>query len=229
MKPEDLSKFEKEQASPEKVKVQEAKTGQVGFGAGYSSSTGLTGFLSYSERNLSGMGRRVNSQIEFGGKRNDFQLGYFEPWIDKKNTSFEINLYNTSTENLRYGLGGVQVADYEEEHQGFDFTFGRPLSDYTRFFVGFKAEQVNIEPASYDYLDGGIRTMSLSLRTDTRDNIFNPTTGRLDSGALEINGDFMGGDYDYQKFNIDLRRFFPVRAKQVFGFHIFASAFFIGV
>lgn len=204
------------------VKVEEAKTGQVGFGAGYSSSTGLTGFLSYSERNLSGMGRRVSSQVEFGGKRNDFQVGYFEPWIDKKHTSFEINLYNTSTENLRYGLGGVEVDDYREEHQGFDFTVGRPVSDYTRAFVGFKAESVNIEPTAYDYLDGAIRTMSFSLRTDTRNNIFNPSTGRLDTGTVEYNGSFLGGDYDYKKFSLDLRRFYPIkRDKQVFGIHMF--------
>jgi outer membrane protein insertion porin family len=204
------------------VKVEEAKTGQVGFGAGYSSSTGLTGFLSYSERNLSGMGRRVNSQIEFGGKQNDFQVGYFEPWIDKKHTSFEINLYNTSTENLRYGLGGVEVSDYAESHQGFDITVGRPLSDYTRAFVGFKAESVNIEPAAFDYLDGAIRSTSLSLRTDTRNNIFNPSSGRLDTGTMEVNGSFLGGDYDYQKFSLDLRRFYPVKGnKQIFGVHMF--------
>ena len=203
------------------VLVEEAKTGQVGFGAGYSSNSGLTGFLSYSERNLKGMGRRVTSNVEFGGKGDDYELGYFEPWADKKNTSMEVNFYSRSTENLRYGLGGIAITDYEEVRKGLNFSLGRPLSDFTRAYVGFTAEDVDIDPQQYDYLDGALRSVALSLRTDTRDNIFDPTTGRMDTGTVEFYGDFLGGDYQYQKFNLDLRRFFPVRDKQVFGAHMF--------
>lgn len=203
------------------VIVEEGKTGQVGFGAGYSNNSGLTGFLSYSERNLKGMARRINTNVEFGGKGNDFEVGYFEPWIDKKQTSFEINVYNRNTQNLTYGIGGLAINDYEETHRGFNFTVGRPITDYTRVFVGMRSENVNIEPAAYDYLDGAIRSTSLSLRTDTRDNIFEPKTGRFDTGSVEVFGGFLGGDYDYQKFNLDLRRFFPVRDKQVVGIHMF--------
>ncbi|MFA6448412.1 MAG: BamA/TamA family outer membrane protein [bacterium] len=198
------------------VEVEEAKTGQAGFGAGYSSNTGLTGFLSYSERNLKGKGRRTDIKLEFGGKRNNIELGYFEPWLDRKQTSLEVNVYSTSRENLRYGLGGEISPDYQEIRTGFNFTFGRPISDYTRVFAGLKFENINVDPEAYHYLNGSSRSVTSSIRTDTRDFVFNPTTGRFDSLSVELNGGPLGGKYDYQKVTFDVRRFYPVRKKQVF-------------
>lgn len=204
------------------IEVEEAKTGSAGFGAGYSSNTGFTGFLTLSERNLKGKGRRGDIKLEFGGKRNNFEFGYFEPWLDKKQTSLELNVYSTSRENLRYGLGGLESNDYEEVRNGFNFTLGRPISDYTRIFLGFKTEKVNVNPEKYDYLDGTSRSVSSTLRTDTRDFVFNPTSGRYDSLTLEYNGGFLGGNYDYKKATVELRRFYPVtrNKKQVFGFRM---------
>ncbi len=197
------------------LEVVEAKTGSAGFGAGYSSNTGLTGFLTLSERNLKGKGRRADVKLEFGGKRNNFELGYFEPWLDRKETSLEVNVYNTSKENLTYGLGGTVSPDYEETRNGFNFTVGRPISDRTRVFVGFKLENISVEPEQYSYLNGSSRSVTGTLRTDTRDFVFNPTKGRYDSASLELNGGLLGGDYDYKKFILDLRRFHPLAKKQV--------------
>ncbi|HOO55763.1 MAG TPA: BamA/TamA family outer membrane protein [bacterium] len=199
------------------LEVEEAKTGTAGFGAGYSSNTGLTGFLTFTERNLKGKGRRTEVKLEFGGKQDDYELGYFEPWLDKKQTSLEMNIYSTSRENLTYGLlGVVDTDDYEELRTGFDMTFGRPISNYTRVFTGFKAETINVEPEDYDYLDGKSRSVTGAIKTDTRDYIFNPTDGRFDSASLELNGGpIIGGDYDYEKLVFDFRRYYPVRKKQV--------------
>lgn len=204
------------------IEVEEGKTGQLGFGAGYSSSSGLTGFLSFSERNLKGKGRRADTKLEFGGKRNDYELSYYEPWLDKKRTSVEFNIYRTSVENLAFGLGGISVPDYEENRKGFSTVVGRPLTDYTRWFVGLKAENVQIFPL--DYLDGNSRSISLTLRTDTRDNIFSPSTGRFDSGTTEFNGGMLGGDFTYQKYDLDIRRFHPLKKKLVAAGHMFAGA-----
>ena len=66
------------------IEIEETNTGSAGFGAGYSNNTGLTGFLTLQERNLKGKGRRADIKLEFGGKSDNFELGYFEPWLDKK-------------------------------------------------------------------------------------------------------------------------------------------------
>lgn len=196
------------------VELEEARTGQAGVGAGYGSNTGLAGFITLSERNLYGKGRKADIKLEFGGKRNSFELGYFEPWLDKKHTSMDLSLYNTLQQNFRYGLGGIYSPDYEETHNGFAFTVGRPLTDYTRLYVGLKTESVTVTPKTYN-LDGNSRSMTVSLRKDTRDNIFNPSTGLYDSVSTEFNGGFLGGDFTYTKIDFDVRHFKKIKAKQV--------------
>ncbi|MEW5945972.1 MAG: BamA/TamA family outer membrane protein [bacterium] len=201
------------------IEVEEGRTGQIGFGAGYSNTTGLIGNLSYTERNLRGKGRRLDARLESGGKRNNYEFGYFEPWLDRRQTSLELNVFRTTTENLRYGLGGIYVPDYEEQHTGFRMTLGRPISYYTKVFVGFKDDSVDVSPDNLDTagLDGVSRSITTTVRTDTRDNIFDPTQGRFDSVSYEMNGGFIGGDFDYEKLVFDLRRFFEVRKRQVMG------------
>lgn len=198
------------------IEVEEGKTGSAGFGAGYSNNTGLTGFLTLSERNLKGKGRKIDTKFEVGGSRNDFDIGYFEPWLDNKQTSLEVNVYNTLRQNLDYGLPGlVDTDNYQEVRQGFNFTVGRPTSDYTRVFMGFRDEKINISPSTYDYLDSTTHSVSTSIQTDTRDFVYNPTSGRFDSATFEYTGGPVGGDYTYKKATFDLRRYYPVRKKQI--------------
>jgi outer membrane protein insertion porin family len=200
------------------VEVQEAKTGNAGFGAGYSSNSGLTGFLTFSERNLKGKGRRVDAKLEIGTSTNDFDISYFEPWLDNKQTSLEVSVYNTLRNDLSYLAGVAANDDYNELRTGFSFTFGRPISDYTKVFAGFKNERVKVTSADYESLSGVYVTRSVTgaIRTDTRDNVFNPTRGRYDSFSVELDGGLLGGNYTYQKNELELRRFKAVRKKQVF-------------
>ncbi|MEW6202145.1 MAG: BamA/TamA family outer membrane protein [bacterium] len=205
------------------IEVEEARTGQIGFGAGYSNNTGFVGQLSYSERNLRGKGRRLDLRLESGGKRKNYEIGYFEPWYDQRQTSVEFSLFNTTQENLRYGLGGVYIPDYEERHSGFRLVVGRPLTYYTKVFVGFKTDTVDVTPDNLAItrgLDGTSRSVSFTIRTDTRDNVFNPTRGRFDSASTEFNGGIVGGDFDYKKLDLDVRRFYPTGKKQVLGVHM---------
>lgn len=199
------------------VEVEETKTAQLGFGAGYSSSTGIVGHLSFTERNLRGKGRRVDSRLELGGKRTDYELGYFEPWLTKKQMSAEASFFRTTQTDLRYGLGGVVVPDYEERHTGFRLTFGQPISFNTKVFLGLKHDEVDVSPddlAITSGLDGLSRSLTVTVRTDTRNNIFEPTLGRFDTASWEINGGLVGGNFDYQKLNLDIRRYRPIKKKQ---------------
>ncbi|MFH1537664.1 MAG: BamA/TamA family outer membrane protein [bacterium] len=200
------------------VEVQEGRTGQIGFGAGYSGSSGFVGHLSYSERNLQGRGRRLDTRVEAGGKRTNYELGYFEPWLTKNQTSIEATIFRTTQTDLRYGLGGVFVPNYEERHTGFRLTLGQPISYYTKVFVGFKHDEVDVSPDEHwitRNLDGLSRSVTFTVRTDTRDNIFETTAGRFDTASWEVNGHIVGGDFDYHKLNFDIRRYLPVRKKQV--------------
>lgn len=76
------------------IHVVEQKTGRAGVGAGYSSLNGLVGFVNLSQNNFQGDGKRVYMKTEFGGIQN-YELGYFDPWLNNKPQSFGVDLYNT--------------------------------------------------------------------------------------------------------------------------------------
>jgi outer membrane protein insertion porin family len=57
--------------------------------------------------------------------------------------------------------------------------------------------------------------MTLSRIYDDRDNIFNPTEGQRFSLTGEFAGDALGGDFNFDKYTIDARKYFKVGSKQI--------------
>lgn len=202
------------------INVKEAKTGQAGLGAGYSSDKGLVGTLSYAERNLFGKGKRISLDLEFGEEKNEYKLNYFSPWIDKKHTSFEIDLFNTLEDKYR-----TNQNEFREERRGGNFTFGRPIKKYTRLYAGFRLENISLRSLYGQKIEtGDTRTFHLSAVEDTRDNIFNPSKGRRNSIITEFTGGLFGGSFDFNKYIFEIRKYYKVRKKDVFAFRLQGGA-----
>lgn len=199
------------------VPVQEQRTGQVGVSVGYSVRQRLTGTLSLNENNFQGRGQTLNLSWTVGGisSRNQFDLGFTEPWIDKRNTSLSANLYNRFAFRFNRALSsnltsGTNNDQYYEERQGGSVTIARPLSDFSRAFASFRAENVraNNLQANYDQLTvdeinnirgslvsrGNVSSVTLRGVNNTRDNEQDPAGGFYISPALELGT----GNYDYQ-------------------------------
>ena len=47
-----------------------------------------------------------------------------------------------------------------------------------------------------------------SVVRDTTDNPMNPTRGARDMASIEYAGELLGGDYDFSKYNLEMRRYF---------------------
>ncbi len=63
------------------------------------------------------------------------------------------------------------------------------------------------------YNFGTTRSLGFDHVTDTRDNVYNPTTGRRIAISTELAG--LGGDFDFQKISIEDQRYFKVGRSQV--------------
>ena len=106
------------------IHVVEQKTGRAGVGAGYSSLNGLVGFVNLSQNNFQGDGKRVYMKTEFGGIQN-YELGYFDPWLNDKPQSFGIDLYNTKYTRNLYAAGN-ELTEYDERRKGAALTWPPP-------------------------------------------------------------------------------------------------------
>lgn len=108
------------------ISVVEMNTGTFGIGAGYSNADGFVGMVSIGDKNFRGIGDKINLRWEFGGEDNkNYDFSYTRPWLDDKETSATINLYDITNEYADYNIDGDEIARYDKKRRGQEFTFSR--------------------------------------------------------------------------------------------------------
>lgn len=108
------------------ISVVEMNTGTFGIGAGYSNADGFVGMVSIGDKNFRGIGDKINLRWEFGGEDNkNYDFSYTRPWLDDKETSVTINLYDITNEYADYNIDGDEIARYDKKRRGQEITFSR--------------------------------------------------------------------------------------------------------
>lgn len=192
------------------VNIKETKTGEFSFGGGYSSVDMLLGFVEITQRNFdilnfpsfTGAGQNLSIKAEIGMVRNNFNIGWTEPWIFGYPYLFGFDVYRAS-HNKEGDVGWA----YDETRTGGDLRFGKEFTDTFRGDLIYRAEEVKIsdvvDNASKDFKDEAgtnwISSLMLDLTHDTRDNIFNPTRGYVVGGSIQDAGGIFLGDKDFLK------------------------------
>ncbi len=189
--------------------VVERSVGTAGAGMGFSSATGLTGFLQLGHPNLFGNGWNINIRGERGSRGSQYELSFTEPWFMDRPISVGGDIFDTRLSRI----------DYRYRTRGVGFTVGWPFPgiDYTRIFTTFRVQDVSItdlssslsERARESLLGAAGRTNSLRFRIyrNTTDNPFYPTAGTRTSWTSEFAGGVLGGTVDYQKHILDHRSY----------------------
>ena len=190
------------------IEVIEKNTGVLGGGGGYSTGEGLFAYLSVKEANLFGRGQSIEAQLEVG-TRTTYKISFFEPWLGDTPTFFGVDVYDTFLKRSEK-VNGID-SEYEIERLGGKLTFGRVFRDDLKVAMELKTEE-----ATYDLISGQLPAnaqegLTNSLRPiliyDTRDDRFNPTEGWYATASVQNAGGFLGGDYTYRKYDLDLRTY----------------------
>ena len=121
------------------ITVQEANTGTFGIGAGYSDADGFIGMITIGDKNFRGTGESIQLRWEFGGADNkNYELTYRRPWLDKKETSLNLSIYNVTNEYADYDRDGDEIARYDKKRVGQELTLGRPQGEFVSHYVTLK-------------------------------------------------------------------------------------------
>jgi outer membrane protein insertion porin family len=189
--------------------VEERRLGTMGAGMGYSSATGLTGFLQLGHSNLFGNGWNLNAHLERGSQRSQYELSFTEPWFMDRNMSLGLELFDSE----------IQRDVYDDRRRGFGVTVGWPMPrmDYTRAFSTFRVQSIDIpyispslSQSSIDRLLDGTGTIvstRFGLTRSSTDNPFYPTSGSTTSWSTELAGGWLGGNVDFHKHLLDHRTY----------------------
>ena len=236
----DLNYFEEvnvqpqEGSAPDKAKLtfdvtEKERTGNLLFGLGYSTVDELVGFVSLEQANFDwrnppsfvGGGQNLRVSAEFGGTRQGYSLSFFEPYLNDWPVSFGFDLYSRTKDYSGYG-------EYSEERVGAALRFGWRISDYWRFNLTPRVENVTISDIQSDappeyLLEEGTNqqnSVTAALIRDTRDSRLRTTTGTNQQLSLKYVGDFLGGDRDFWKTEYEFTFYHPLPKDAVFSAHM---------
>lgn len=190
------------------IKVEEAPTGALSFGLGYSNIEKVIGTASISDRNLFGMGYHGVLKFKLGSESKNIRFSFTDPYFLGSTYAAGIDLYHENWE----------VFDtYSYKILGGNLRVGKELTENIRADVTYKLENVNVfnvtENASrfIKEQEGRSTTSALSVTfsMDTRDDFFAPTRGSRHSVLLQNAGGFLGGDNYFVKIAGETSWFFP--------------------
>ena len=113
------------------------------------------------------------------------------------------------------------------KYSGGELTLSRPMSEYSTNFITLKNRKDKYVRHTENGLAGDrslnapwigknfgtTRSITLEHVTDTRDNVYEPTTGARASLSAEFAG--FGGDFNFQKYTISDAQYFKVGHAQV--------------
>ncbi len=197
------------------VDLVEQSTGELSFGAGYSTSEGIIGDVSITERNLLGRGQFLRLRLAGSAERLQIDLSFTEPRFLGLNLAAGFDLFHKDV-NLS------SLSSFRTRTTGGSLRLGFPLTENLWLTNSYNLST----SAIYDVLP----TASLAIREaqgeaitsswgtmlsyDGRNHPKNPTRGVYLQAGTEVAG--LGGDVQYVRASAEGRFYYPLTDKITF-------------
>ncbi len=186
-------------SAPDRARVQvsvvEQPTGELAFGAGFSSTDAFLVDFSISERNLRGRGQFLRLRVSASSRRQQIDIRFTEPRFLDRNLAAGFDLFQVRSDFSR-------EASFETESTGFSLRAGFPLTRAVQagLTYTFRTDEVRTFGTVSTAIQRaqGSRVTSLlgySLSWNRVDDLREPTNGF----RVSFNQDFagIGGDVRY--------------------------------
>jgi outer membrane protein insertion porin family len=209
------------------VELEEQSTGELSFGAGYSTSEGVIGDVSITERNLLGNGQFLRLRLAGSMERFQIDLSFTEPRFLDRNMSAGFDLFHKEI-NQRYESG------FSSRKTGASFRIGYPLAEnlwvqnsYTisrdqifdvRDEASLAIKQacgwgptINTPSGNGGHCEGDpywTSALGTTVTYDKRNHPTNPTSGYFFQTAGDFAG--VGGDVQYVRLSAEARGYYPI-------------------
>ena len=175
------------------VKVAERSTGELSFGAGFSTSDGLLGDVRLTERNLLGRGQTVIANFTNSSRRQNLQISFTEPYFSGYELAAGFDIFRTKTDFQ-------SESSFDETSLGATIRGSYPLTERLSHALRYTLRQDeinNVDPDASIFIqdEEGTKITSLigqTLSYDRRDDRFLPSEGyivRLDQDLAGLGGD----------------------------------------
>jgi outer membrane protein insertion porin family len=201
-----------------KISFTEGRTGNLTFGAGYSSLEGAVFYIELTQANFDlfnrrsffqGDGQKFRLKTQVGSSSSELVLGFEEPFLFERELNFGFTIFRERSD--------YTSSYYDEIHQGFEIYLRKRLIELVTGRLAYGLQNVeifNIDPSVADIFGGSNKTkiskVSLTLERDTRNSLLTPSRGSNLQGIFEVGGGALGGDVDYYKMEGRLAQYFTL-------------------
>lgn len=178
------------------VDVAEKSTGELTFGAGYSSIDGLLGEVGIRENNFLGKGQVIKLKTTVATERQEIDFGFTEPYFMDREVAAGFDLFKTRQDYRTQ-------SSFDRESTGLVLRTSYPWSENVRHALRYSIRTddiTNIQPFASRFIrdQEGETTTSLvghDIVLDKRDNKFDPTEGYYFRISQDVAG--LGGDVSF--------------------------------
>lgn len=182
------------------VQVTEQPTGELSFGAGFSSVDAFIIDLGITQRNFRGRGQNLVARLSWGSLRQQAQLSFTEPRFLGRDLRAGFDLFH-----YRYDL--EEESSFDWQSTGFGVRFGWPINNYTTLGLRYnlKADEI-VVPDGYcpgfgsralcEQVGSFISsTVGYTLSVNRTNDPIRPTRGWRGTLWQDLAG--LGGDVNY--------------------------------
>jgi outer membrane protein insertion porin family len=207
-------------------KVEEQNRNQFTFGGGVSGLEGTFVNASFQTSNFLGLGETFQVSAQSGKRTKNYQIAITEPYFLDRPITAGIDLYKRRLEYQTFA--GQNIIGYVDDRLGVSFTTGVPVSRFSRVFLNYAYEIVEIsnpEPSG-DPFDPTIQTvfnpllleqtgerqesrLTPSLVYNTVDNPYTPRAGMKVAATFQVTGGPLGGTLNFFRPDLEVIRYFP--------------------
>ena len=173
------------------VKVKEKSTGEISFGAGFSTNDGILGDVGIRERNLLGKGQDLRLRLQISGRRQQIDLGFTEPYFLDRELAAGFDLFHIQEDN-------TDESSFQSNTTGGRVRAGYSFSEHLSQTWAYTLRSDDIRPSTSasPFIQAGRGTstsssISHTITYDNRDNRFSPNRGYVLSLTNEVAG--LGG------------------------------------
>lgn len=200
-----------------KIAVREGRTGNLTFGAGFSSLERAVVFAEVSQGNFDIFGRRSGFQgdgqkfrlrVQVGSSSNEALISFEEPWFLEQQLALGFSIFRTASE--------YNSSVYEEVRTGAEVYLRKVLFELVEGRLSYGYEIVDIRDVDEGYEvvypedNTALSKIGFQLLRDTRDKLVNTTKGNRIELISEVTTSALGGDEDYYKLEAKGSQFFPI-------------------
>jgi len=210
-----------------RITVKEGRTGDISFGAGFSSIERAVIFAELKQGNFDlfnyrsmfqGDGQKFRLKIQLGSRSNNILLAFEEPWLFQRRLALGFEVFRSES--------SYHSNVYDELRTGFEIYLRKHLIEHLEGRLSYHLQEVKIFDID-ERATSAIRSeqgttlvskLGFTLLRNTQNNPMTPTSGARHELRTEVAGGPVGGDIDYLRFEARSAKWWPTfkTGKQVF-------------